>query len=169
MAAKTNKTYQSGVNAYHKLCRQAQFTPFPLTQQCIEYFVSSLGRKVSHKTIKVYLFGVQHASILLGFSHKISSMQRLYLILRGIQRDQGGDKGRAIRNPILVTHLRTLCIYFHKHYTIQDGLMLKPAVTLAFFGMLRCGEYTSPTKTFWDPQVNLGYREISSGREESDC
>ena len=156
MAAKTNKTYQSGVNTYHKFCRQAQFTPFPLTQQCIEYFVSSLGRKVSHKTIKVYLCGVQHASILLGFSHKITSMQRLYLILQGIQRDQGGDKGRAIRNPILVTHLRTLCIHFHKHYTLQDRLMLKAAVTLAIFGMLRCGEYTSPTKTIWDPQVNLG-------------
>ena len=38
--------------------------------------------------------------------------------------------------------------------------MLKAAVTLAFFGMLRCGEYTSPTKTFWDPQVNLGYRDV---------
>ena len=87
-------------------------------------------------------------------------MQRLYLILQGIQRDQGGDKGRAIWNPILVTHLRTLCIYFHNHYTIQDGLMLKAAVTLAFLGMLRCGEYTSPTKTFWDPQVNLGYRDV---------
>ena len=26
--------------------------------------------------------------------------------------------------------------------------------------MLRCGEYTSPTKTFWDPEVNLGYRDV---------
>ena len=91
MAVKTDKTYQSGVNAYHKFCRQAQCTPFPITQKGIAYFVS---------------------------------------------------------------------IYFSKHYNIQDGMMLKAAVTLAFFGMLRCGEYTSPTKTFWDPQVNLGYRDV---------
>ena len=97
----------------------------------------------------------------LGFPIK-SLVRRDYISFYGVFNGTkgGGDKGRAIRNPILVTHLRALCIYFGKHYTIQDGLMLKAAVTLAIFGMLRCREYTSPTETFCDPQVNLGYQEV---------
>ena len=38
--------------------------------------------------------------------------------------------------------------------------MLRVAVSLAFFGMLRSAEYTSPSQVFWDPQVHLGSSDV---------
>lgn len=40
--------------------------------------------------------------------------------------------------------------------------MLRAAVTLASFGMLRSAEYTSPHKCFWDPQGNLNVVDVTT-------
>ena len=137
LAANTNKTYTSGFNCYIRFCRELRLSPFPLQQQQLSDFVCSLGSKVSHKTIKVYLSGIQHFSIVRGYPQQIHSMSLLHLYLQGIRREQGDTMGRPSRSPILLKHLRRLFSYFERHYSQHSCLMLKAAVTLAFFGMLR--------------------------------
>ena len=39
--------------------------------------------------------------------------------------------------------------------------MLRAVVCVAFFGLLRCSEFVSPTQRTWDPSVTLSVRDVS--------
>ena len=152
LAASTNKSYDSGVRAYKKFCKQVQVSPFPLAEIILEYFVTSLSRRVRAATIKCYLSGVQFCSIMAGYPQKISDMGRLYYLVRGIKRLEGRSPRQSHR-PIRVRHLLKLSEFIGAQYQKFDRIMYRAVISLAFFGMLRCSEYTAPG----DGCVGFGY------------
>ena len=73
-------------------------------------------------------------------------MPRLYYLLRGIKRTQGNRHSRPLRLPITVVHLKRILIWLCRSaLPINDRRLWWSACTLAFFGLLRASEYTSPT------------------------
>ena len=52
--------------------------------------------------------------------------------------------------------------YFSSQFNRFDKLMLKAAVSVAFFALLRCAEFTSNSSHSWDCRVNLGIRDVST-------
>ena len=135
---------------------------FPLDEYRLQRYVVSLANRISFKTIKVYLSGVQFFSLLIGSNIRIASFPRLYYVLRGIRRLQGDRFRRPRRLPITYQQLLTI---FHRvnlqMYTSFQSLMLRSACALAFFGLLRCSEYTSPRRTSFDVDATLLVQDIS--------
>ena len=140
---------------------------FPLDEFILELFVTSLGRRLSHTTTKVYLCAVQFFSYRRGFKDKISDMKVLFDLLKGIRRYQGDSKARRKRAPILMEHLKLSFKFFKANCSKHDETMWKALVTTSFLGFLRCSEYTSPGKQKWDKKAYLSFTDITfSGKDK---
>ena len=159
MGGKT--TYEVGLKCYRKFCAQMDWLVFPISRFGLELFVTSLAKKVTYQTIKVYLCSLQH-SIILGHPLKIRDMDTLHKILKGIKRE--GPRGRPLRAPITTSNLLTLFRFVEQRYQRYDALMWKALFSVAFFGLLRCAEYTSPTTTFFDKNVHLRVADVTMSK-----
>ena len=157
------KAYTTGFNQYVSFTAQIAAGPFPLTQGKLELFVASISNKVSFTTIKVYLSGIQFYSSMYGFSEKISRMKRLSYVLRGTRRSRVVYTNH--REPIRFRHLSFLYNFFSLNFNRFDKRMLRAATCVAFFGLFRSAEYTSPSSTFWDPRVNLGIQDVQFAKK----
>ena len=123
-------------------------------------FLASVRRRLSYKSIKVYLAGIQFKSALQGFPLQIHRFPRIYYALRGIRRLQGNEFTRPPRSPITLYHLSRLRIYSKQNFSHPDDKMLSAAVLLAFFALLRCSEYTCPKSKHYDPECTLQFHDI---------
>ena len=142
IATTTIHTYSTAVNSYLQFCQCLPVTPFPVSEHILQLYISHLARSVTYGTIKVYLAGIQYTSITLGLPMDLTDMHLLYYTMRGIRRVLG-DTNRPRRQPITVLHIRQLFDFITSsqlHPT--DKLLLRSAITLAFFGLLRSSEYT---------------------------
>ena len=63
--------------------------PLPLYQQILLFYVTFLAHRLSYKSIKVYLSGIQFCSNFMGLTEKVSEMCQLFYVLHGIRRVQG--------------------------------------------------------------------------------
>ena len=126
----------------------------------MEDFVTVLQRRVSPKTIKIYLCGIQYFSVRRGFKEKIADMDNLGYFLKAVRRKLGDTKKRRKRDPILFKHLVQMFEFFEKQFNKHDNTMLRALLTLAFFGMLRCSEYTSVGRKNWDADFDLGFQDV---------
>eukprot|EP00111_Clytia_hemisphaerica_P001543 TCONS_00004403-protein len=122
LATSTLQTYRSGARRYINFCSCFRLAPFPVSEIVLCLFVSHLAQcRLSFKTIRVYLFGIQYHSLLHGFSIKISNMNYLYYTLRGIRRIQGNSLTRPPRSPITVSHLWSLYAFMESsHFSPHD-------------------------------------------------
>ena len=80
-----------------------------------------------------------------------SDLERLHTILRAIKRIQGS----AVRSrlPITFDIWHNMCKRIRKGlFSPFLNIMLEAAFTVAFFGLLRYGEFTC--KSVFDPQIN---------------
>ena len=83
---------------------------------------------------------------------------RLGLTLKGIKKSSTGC--RMVRDPITLDMLRKFCKVLSRGlYGPYVDILLKAMFTLAFFGFLRCGEFTSCTDQF-DPSVGLTLQDL---------
>ena len=110
-------------------------------------FVTSLHNRISYKTMKVYLAGIEYASRGRGGggggSHTLANTQLLQYTLWGIRILQGDRFKRHVRGLVTISHLHKLHAYFDREFITQDANILKAATLLAFFGLLRASEYLS--------------------------
>ena len=161
LAPTTRATYRSGLKAYRLFCGQMGFPLFPLEQYILQLFVTALALRLSFATIKVYLSGIQYESRILGFHESISSMNKLFYVLRGIKRTQGSKWLRKKRKPITPVHLRHMLDFIHNSlFTAHDKAMWKCLVLVAFFGLMRVSEYVCPSSTSFDPTIHLSVRDF---------
>ena len=155
-------TYNYGVRSFHAFCTRDNVPCLPLCEHTLIRYVTSMAPRVSQKTIKIYLSGVQFWSITLGHYITISSFPRLYYTLRGIRRLQGTRFTRPRRQPILLRHLRL--IHFRvrfQAYTPGQHIMFRTMASTAYFGLLRCSEYTSANRITFDPDSTLLVSDVS--------
>jgi hypothetical protein len=112
-----------------------------------------VNKSLRYHTIKIYLAGVRHFYIAHAVSSPLCSavqLHRLQLVLRGVRKSQINIK--RTRLPITFPILnRIVHDWLRGVAGAYDGQMLAAAASLAFFGFLRCGEFT--TNVNKDPQV----------------
>ena len=113
-------------------------------------FAAFLARSIKPQSISVYLAAVRHAHLELGYEDPTSSSTLLPRVLRGIKRSMGCDSTTCARLPITMSVLRTLAdrLASDPAYSSHERLMLKAAMLLAFYGFLRCAEFTTPAAGF---------------------
>ena len=116
IAPSTRNTYATGTRAYIHFCNQIGHSPFPLNQETLRLFVTSLYNRISYKSIKVYLVGIQYTSVLRCGSHTIENTRLLHYTLRGIRRLQGDQFKRQVRAHVTLGHLHHLHAYFDRHF-----------------------------------------------------
>ena len=148
-------TYGSGVKQYLSFCNHLNINPVPPNETILENFVTSLCFKIGAKSMRVYLYGIQYWSMLQGHSIDVSTMDRLDYVIRGIRRWQGNRHIRPDRQPISLGMLRRILAFVDNLPSRLDKLMYKAALTMAFFGMMRISEYTTPTQRAYNPTTHL--------------
>ena len=160
LATTSLQVYQTALTQYLHFCIQVGVHPYPLQERVVELFSTSLARRVGYKTIKAYLYGIQFHGNIRGHHHKITDMPRLGYLLRGIRRTQGSRHSRSRRRPITLTHINTVYEHVDRIHHKEDASMLKAAITVAYFGMLRVSEYTSTNAHTYDAERNLMRQDI---------
>jgi len=96
---------------------------------------------LKYQMIKLYLAGIRHFIICLEGYDPMANNVRLPIILRGIQKSQ--HNSTKVRLPITVAILEELCALLSRGvFSAFKDLMLKCAFKMAYFGFLRCGEFT---------------------------
>ena len=103
---------------------------------------------------------IQFHGVMRGHRQRIRDMLRLMYVLRGIRRTQGPRHLRPRRRPITLRHLCTLYAHIDHRFGQRDATMLKAAVTMAFFGMLRVLEYTCRDAHHYDVDTTLLRRDV---------
>ncbi|XP_060069332.1 uncharacterized protein LOC132549415, partial [Ylistrum balloti] len=107
----------------------------------VSYCHFSLGLRVA--TIKLYLSGIRFHYLKSGLSNPLLQSERLVCILRGIKKCQSGLLNQK-RFPITFDILKRMCNLLQGSLFSPDlDLLLLCACQMAFFGFLRCGEFTA--------------------------
>lgn len=172
LSISTQRVYASGSRQFltfttmHNLPKLAPQTNLPICNpHILEYFVCHCAShlKISYTTIKSYLAGVRNMYILEGFPNPLHGSTgelcaRLELLMRGIKKSCSVKKNT--RQPITGAILQAVCKQLNRGLfgNYVDSLM-KTACLLAFFGFLRCGEFTCKYGKF-DPQVDITFQDV---------
>ena len=146
-----------------KFCAATHINPFSASEDSLCLFATHSGnRKISVKTIRVYLHGVLHQNTLLGGNIRVPSLNILYHVLRGTKRIQRNSLTCPLRLPITISHLHDICkLIASSLFHIQDKYMFLASCLIALFGLLRVPKYTSPTVSRFDPSLNLSRSDVS--------
>ena len=134
-------------------------SPLPTNERTLMLFVTALSHTLKASSIKVYLAGVRALHIEHGFDNPLANCLR---ILRGIRRAQGS--GTRPRFPIIIMILRRLHSIINTN--IYVDALIWAASCVGFFGVLRCGEFTTNSNSF-DPKVHLTLDDIKFDRHDN--
>ena len=131
----------------------------PASEGTLIYFASYLARTVRHSTIKIYLAAVRNLHISCGHGDPLMGKLLLKKVLRGILRYQG--QRRILRQPVTPGILLAIRPILETWLGERDFPMIWAAFTLAFYGFLRCSEFTYPGVNSFRPQFDLGTDSVS--------
>ena len=148
----TRASYRSGIHQFQAFCRLNKVTALPATQRTITYFTAALSlRQLAPPTIKVYLSAVASWHREHGYCDPCRKNPLLALVKRGATRAH--TRPPALREPITTNILRRLLQVTRTDRRIlhQDRRMLIAAFCVAFHGLLRVSEFTSPAAARFDP------------------
>ena len=115
---------------------------------------------MSASAISTYTAAIKHLHTANGFDPSLLLCQQLPLIIRGVKRSQ---RRRRTRLPISYSTLRNILSHLLHHYPApsHDRHMLAAATSLAFHGLLRVSEFTSPSSYSYLKSRTLQRRDIS--------
>ena len=156
MAPTTFRLYNRAFREFRLFCLHAELRFIPISEHNLILFTTSLSQRISSKSIRTYLAGIQFMAIFLGHTINISGMRRLHYLVRGIKRSQGSSFTRPLRLPIRIAHLKQMLFYLRRSsLCAHDRSLWWSAVTFAFFGLLRCSEFSAPTTRSYGPNTLL--------------
>ena len=134
------------------------------TENTILLFITSLAQsKLAQSTIKAYLSAVRSLHIQSGLLHKFSSQlsPRVEMILRGIKKEQSEGQSPRIRLPITIEIMYKIQQLLQGQSNDYYNSMIWAACCIAFFGFLRCSEFTTHSQQEYDPHVHLQYKDVA--------
>ena len=170
LAPSTKRLYASGWRTFTNFARISSFDIYnnddSLRQEFMLTFVTHCADQlcVSYATIKTYLSAIKYYYARAGRSDPFTfsggqQFGRLHLILRGIKKIH--NPVTLKREPVTVQLLLCMIRMLNKGlYGIYLDSMLKLSFVLAFFGFLRCGEFTTSSDRF-DPSHGLTLSDVS--------
>ena len=164
LAPSTGQVYQIGLRHYNHFCNASDIESFPFSQQGLRLFATHLARSMSYKTIKLYIAAIKFHNIELDFEDRVSQMQQLHILVRGIMRKLGTHGLRKPRLPITLLTMKILHSYLEESPLDIKTRMLWAAFTLAFFAFLRSSKYVSKATTSYIPESTLLCSDISLGQ-----
>lgn len=161
IAPSTRQCYETGFKAYVQFLLFTGIVAYvmpnflPVDEELLLLFVAHCTSrlKVSYSTIKLYLCGIRFRCMEQNIRYPDNSqLNRLKSILNGVKRTQ--NISSRPRYPVTFEILNRLCVCLRKNYSFQN-LLLETMSTVAFFGFLRCGEFTVESIDKFDPNFNL--------------
>ncbi|XP_071173198.1 uncharacterized protein [Mytilus edulis] len=168
IAPRTRTQYECGYSAYATFLRMTGVIWLnsdmpPLTEESLIHFATHCFKNLHLKcsTIKMYICGIRYkylengkTSIFSGSSDKLYRLDALY---RGIKKNE--KKSTKPRLPITFTILKDICQLLRKgYYTPYVDILLEAACVTAYFGFLRCGEFT--VLHSFDSECNVSIEDI---------
>ena len=165
----TKLTYQSAFKCFQKflmlsrLNTQGSFLP-RIDENHLLYFATFCQTTLNFKyeTIKLYLAGIRHFYIRIEGFDPLANNFRLPLILRGIKKSQSNVSRERL--PITTDELKDLCFLLSRGvFSPFLDLMLECIFKMAFFGFLRCGEFTCQSQVNSKQVVKI--QDISVGSD----
>lgn len=142
----------------------------PTSQDTLLMFVSHLAQEgLSHTTIKVYLSAVRYQHITAGFYKEFSShlTPRLEMVLKGIKKDTANQHNTRPRLPVTIEILAKMKAVLLCKPQDYNNIMLWAACCTAFFGFLRCSEFTVPSQVDYLPDTHLSLSDVAIDCKES--
>ena len=143
---------------------------YPVTEDFFIYFVAHCYHvlKLQHSTIQTYFAGIRFTYIEQGFTSPLTTPEglpfiRLQMVLKAVKKLQATPS--KPRYPIDASLLKQIsrALFSGIFGPFLDTLM-RAVCTVAFFGFLRCGEFTASTSKF-DPQDNLCLGDVTFNTE----
>ena len=170
LAERTKAAYASGVNTFMMFCTlyninflHAQWVG---DEAAMVFFVCYCAkvRNLAHATIKLYLAGIRNYCIVKGLEYPFNKtnfqpMLQLKLILRGIKKAR--TPSPIQRLPITAAIVDRLFYFLNgKMFDQYTDALMRAAIAVAYFGFLRCGEFTTINNIF-DPQTNICLGDVT--------
>ena len=170
MAPSTRRVYDSGLKCFLNFCALYGFTHLPsLPPPSEEVFISFAvycAKRIylSLGSIRLYLASVKHAYISKGLPNPFLSaygqeMELFKLTMKGIKKIT--KSSRRKRLPITTSVLKDICASLANGlFSPYLDLLLYTVCIIAFFGFMRCGEFTCDNQAF-NPKRNLTLSDVS--------
>ena len=133
-------------------------------------FVGHLAEDgLTHQSIKVYLSAVRNLHVSAGLHDHFSRQMtpRIEQVLKGIKKANSKTATNRIRLPITLEIMQKIRSVLDQEPTNYTNILLWAACCLAFFGFLRCGEFTMPSKTAYDPETHLALADVALDDKEN--
>lgn len=139
--------------------------PWRISEDILIYFVSHCYSvlKLRYSTIKSYLCGIRFNALRTGQPNPLltsvgHTYERLQTILRAVKKEQGLPTLKRL--PVTIDILRRMCAALQLGvFSPYVDLLLSTVCCVAFFGFLRCGEFTCQVS--FDPTVHLCIHDVS--------
>ena len=163
LAKSTQKSYQAGQKRYLTFCNELERSAVPTTEETMLLFVTHLAQQgLTHATIKVYLSAVRNLHVKAGLHIEFAAQltPRLEMVLRGIKKDKSLTAPRP-RLPITIEIMRKIKETLSLSPSDHDNIMMWAACALAFFGFLRCSEFTVPNQEEYCPDTHLSPQDLT--------
>ena len=173
----TRAVYEAGFRAFHRFSNiypsgSLSSTHPAISEDILIYFVAHCvnALQLKYSTIKTYLAGTRFAYIKAGFQDPCcfpngQSFLRLRAILKAVKKSQ--DNTVKPRLPITSSILSQCCQILRSGFLgAYEDLVLETAFCMAFFGFLRCGEFTCKSHIF-DPLTDLSIQDIQLSTNNS--
>ena len=164
LALSTHKSYQAGQLRYLSFCNQFNRIPTPTTETTLLLFIAYLAKDgLAYTSIKVYLSAIRNMHITSGHHHIYSQQLTPYLeqVLQGIKKDQLKSSPQHQRLPITAEIMLRIHSVLAQNKQDYNSIMMWAVCCTAFFGLLRCSEFTVPSINDYDPTVHLLFQDVA--------
>ncbi|XP_021355083.1 uncharacterized protein LOC110451409 [Mizuhopecten yessoensis] len=160
IAPSTRLAYSTGFNFFIQFLLMAglvtcvDYNNMSVSEDMLIHFVAHCYNiNLSYATIKLYLCAVKFMCLKENIPYPSNTnLNRIQTVLGGVKRAR--VKNVKPRYPITFNILKDACAYIREKLSSFSDLMFETACTVAFFGCLRCGEFTV-NNSYFDHNINL--------------